>query len=78
MPLPKKILTREILTKTELIRLEKLISNFSNGPSLTRLLFSSKGRAWLRSTLNEHSLERYFHNMLGNKTLLRYVKFLRY
>ena len=78
MPLPKKILTREILTKTELIRLEKLIYNFSNGPSLTRLLLSSKGRAWLRSTLNEHSLERYFHNMLGNKTLLRYVKCLHY
>ena len=60
------------------MRLEKFISNFSNGLSLTRRLFSSKGRAWLRSTLNEHSLERYFHNMLGNKTLLRYVKFLHY
>lgn len=34
-------------------------------------VFSYQGRAWLRSTLNEHSLERYFHHMVGNKTLLR-------
>lgn len=34
-------------------------------------VFSFQGRAWLRSTLNEHSLERYFHHMVGNKTLLR-------
>ncbi|KAJ7373483.1 Sorting nexin-29 [Desmophyllum pertusum] len=31
---------------------------------------AGRGRAWLRSALNEHSLERYFHHMLGNKTLL--------
>lgn len=33
-----------------------------------------KGRAWLRSSLNEHSLEKYFHHMLGNRTVIRYVR----
>lgn len=32
---------------------------------------AGRGRAWLRSTLNEHSLERYFHMLLGNVQLLR-------
>lgn len=31
---------------------------------------AGRGRAWLRSSLNEHSLERTFHHMLGNKSLL--------
>ncbi|KAL9955431.1 hypothetical protein ACROYT_G036758 [Oculina patagonica] len=31
---------------------------------------AGRGRAWLRSALNEHSLERFFHNMLGDKTLI--------
>lgn len=31
---------------------------------------AGRGRAWLRSSLNEHSLERYFHNMLLDQTLL--------
>jgi len=29
-----------------------------------------RGRAWLRSSLNEHSLERYLHCMLGSTTHL--------
>lgn len=32
---------------------------------------AGRGRAWLRSSLNEHSLERYFHNILHNQALLR-------
>ncbi|XP_033116974.1 sorting nexin-29-like [Anneissia japonica] len=31
---------------------------------------AGRGRAWLRSTLNEHSLERYLHMIQGNKKLL--------
>ncbi|XP_071954591.1 sorting nexin-29-like [Antedon mediterranea] len=31
---------------------------------------AGRGRAWLRSTLNEHSLERYLHTMQANKQLL--------
>ncbi|XP_050512824.1 sorting nexin-29 isoform X1 [Diabrotica virgifera virgifera] len=30
-----------------------------------------RGRAWIRSTLNERSLERYFHTLLSNPLLLR-------
>jgi uncharacterized membrane protein YqiK len=30
------------------------------------------GRAWLRSTLNEHTLEKSIHNILGDKQRLRY------
>lgn len=29
-----------------------------------------RGRAWLRSSLNERSLERYFHTVLSNEVLL--------
>ena len=32
---------------------------------------AGRGRAWLRSAINEHSLERYVHLLLGNETLLR-------
>lgn len=31
---------------------------------------AGRGRAWLRSSLNEHSLEKYFHHMLGNRTVI--------
>ena len=30
-----------------------------------------RGRAWLRSTLNEHSLERYMHMVVSENTLLK-------
>lgn len=32
---------------------------------------TGRGKAWIRSTLNERSLERYFHIILGNKKLLQ-------
>ncbi|KAK2569051.1 Sorting nexin-29 [Acropora cervicornis] len=31
---------------------------------------AGRGRAWLRSSLNERSLEKYFHHMLGNRTVI--------
>lgn len=31
-----------------------------------------RGRAWLRCALNEHSLERYLHMLLADRTRLRY------
>lgn len=31
---------------------------------------AGRGRAWLRSALNEHLLEKYFQSMLGNKAIL--------
>ena len=31
---------------------------------------TGRAHAWLRSTLNEHSLEKYLHSFLGNKPLL--------
>ncbi len=34
---------------------------------------SGRGRAWLRASLNERSLERYLHAILGDKQLLEYV-----
>ena len=38
---------------------------------------AGRARAWLRSSLNEHSLERYFHMMINGfvpKLILIYVK----
>lgn len=31
-----------------------------------------RGRAWLRCALNEHSLERYLHTLLADRSRLRY------
>ncbi|CAH1181326.1 unnamed protein product [Phyllotreta striolata] len=31
---------------------------------------TGRGRAWLRSSLNEHSLDRYFHTILSNQEIL--------
>ena len=33
---------------------------------------AGRGRAWLRSTFNEHSLEKYTHMLLENDKFLRY------
>lgn len=32
---------------------------------------AGRGRAWLRASLNEHSLERYVHLFLGEADLLK-------
>jgi sorting nexin-29 len=31
---------------------------------------AGRGRAWLRASLNEHSLERYVHLFLGDQDIL--------
>ena len=36
---------------------------------------AGRGRAWLRASLNEHSLERYMHMLLERDELLRYLYF---
>ena len=37
---------------------------------------SGRARAWLRSSLNEHSLERYFHMMIndGSERILQFYE----
>lgn len=32
---------------------------------------AGRGRAWLRSALNEHSLEKYMHMVIENDSLIR-------
>ena len=54
----------EHLTKHELQRFLSL---------KTIVTDAGRGRAWLRSTLNEHSLERYLHMVLGSTETLRYA-----
>ncbi|XP_071813089.1 sorting nexin-29-like isoform X4 [Apostichopus japonicus] len=51
------LVIKEHLTPHELQRYMSLKSILSD---------AGRGRSWLRSTLNEHSLERYFHMLLGN------------
>ncbi|XP_072043891.1 sorting nexin-29-like isoform X1 [Amphiura filiformis] len=53
---------REHLTKHELQRFLSLKCITTD---------AGRGRAWLRSTLNEHSLERYLHMVLGSPENLR-------
>ena len=53
---------KEILTKHEGERFLTL-KNISTD--------SGRGRAWLRATLNEHSLERYMHMLVESDGLLR-------
>ena len=37
---------------------------------------AGRGRAWLRSTFNEHSLERYLHMLIEDPNLIRQVLLL--
>ncbi|KAK3705190.1 hypothetical protein QZH41_013986, partial [Actinostola sp. cb2023] len=53
---------KEHLSKNELVRFTGLHHINTD---------AGRGRAWLRSTLNEHTLERSIHNILGDKQLLR-------
>nr|XP_020663479.1 sorting nexin-29 [Pogona vitticeps] len=52
---------KEVLNKHELQRFYSLKNITSD---------IGRGRAWLRCALNEHSLERYFHMLLADKTCL--------
>ena len=55
---------KEVLSKHELQRFYSL-------RHIT--LDVGRGRAWLRCALNEHSLERYLHMLLADRSRLRYV-----
>ena len=54
--------TRELLNKHEMQRFHLLKCVDTD---------AGRGRAWLRSTLNEHSLEKFLHLLLDNSMLLR-------
>ena len=34
---------------------------------------AGRGRAWLRSALNEHSLEKYMHMFIEDSSIIRYI-----
>jgi len=52
---------KEVLTKHEAERFMSLRNIRTD---------SGRGRAWLRSSLNEHSLERYMHMLTENPALI--------
>lgn len=54
---------KEVLSKHELPRFYSLRHIASD---------VGRGRAWLRCALNEHSLERYLHMLLADRSRLRY------
>lgn len=54
---------KEVLNKHELQRFYSLRHIASD---------VGRGRAWLRCALNEHSLERYLHMLLADRSRLRY------
>ena len=53
---------REILSRHDLQRYSMLKTIWTD---------AGRGRAWLRSTLNEHSLEKYMHMVVEKADLLR-------
>ena len=53
---------KEHLNKLEVQRF-MLLKNISTD--------AGRGRAWLRSTFNEHSLEKYMHMLLENDAFLK-------